>query len=450
VERRWGFLVAVVVSVFAFAGAAQASPLFLSAINISDPGQDGFEPQVSIDSSSNVHSVWTRSDGSFFRIQYSTRTPSGSWSAPVTISDPGQSSSQPQMDIDSANNILVVWTRFDGTNNRIQAAFKPAAGSFGAPVSVSDPGFDATDPQLDFDNANRALVVWQRFDGAKIRVQGTIREAGPAGAFQNEVTLSDPGEDALRPQSSAGANVDANGVIVWERSDGTSLRVQAARRRDYVGYVRPLSAATMRASLVPAYDACSGAGNRVHGPPLVFASCNPPPKSSSVLTVGTNDANGVSPTSKSSVKWKVVNGNAATEANEADVQVIVSITDVRNPAPALTDYTGRLGVRASLQMTDQRNAPEQPEAGTSKTLPLEVSVQCTTTAATTTGGACNQTTSLNAVLPGAVIERKRSSWVLGQALIRDAGANGTGYAACPPTCGDGDEKDFMRQGIFIP
>jgi hypothetical protein len=225
--------------------------------------------------------------------------------------------------------------------------------------------------------------------------------------------------------------------------------VQSARRRDYVGYVRPLSASAVRSSLVPAYDQCSGSGNRVHGPPLVFPSCNPPPKSSSLLTVGTNDANGVSPTSKSSVKWKVVVGNAATEANEADVLVEMAINDVRNQT-GLTDYTGRLGVRMDLQMTDQRNASEMPEAGTSKTLPLEVSVQCTTTASTTTGGSCIQTTSLNAVLPGAVIERKRASWVLGQTIVRDAGANGTGYAACPPTCGDGDEKDYMRQGIFIP
>jgi hypothetical protein len=449
VDTRWRFLVAVAVSVFAFAGTAQASPLFLSAINISDPGQDGFEPQVAIDSTGNVHSVWTRSDGSFFRIQYSTRTAGGNWSTPVTISDAGQSSSEPQLDIDSANNIIVVWTRFDGANNRIQAAFKSAGGSFGTPVSVSDPGFAANAPQVDFDNANRALVVWQRFDGANIRVQGTIREAGPTGSFQNETTLSDPGQDALSPQSAAGQNVDVNGVIVWYRSDGTNLRVQSARRRDYVGYPRPLAAGSVRASLVPAYDQCSGAGNRVHGPPWVFPSCNPPSKSSSVLTVGTFDANGANSTSASSVKWKTITGNTATEANEADVQVVIQITDVRNHS-SLTDYTGRLGVRTALQMTDQRNAPEMPEAGTTKTLPLEVSVQCVTTGSTSIGGSCVQTTSLNAVLPGAVLERRRAIWALGQSLVRDAGANGTGYAACPPTCGDGDEKDFMRQGIFVP
>ena len=63
---------------------------------------------------------------------------------------------------------------------------------------------------------------------------------------------------------------------------------------------------------------------------------------------------------------------------------------------------------------------------------------------------CNTTTSLNALFPGAVLESKRTIWELGQTTVRDAGPNGTGYAACPPTCGDGDETTFMRQGIFVP
>ena len=37
-----------------------------------------------------------------------------------------------------------------------------------------------------------------------------------------------------------------------------------------------------------------------------------------------------------------------------------------------------------------------------------------------------------------------------QVIVKDAGPNGTGLASCPPTCGDGDETQFLRQGIFIP
>ena len=47
-------------------------------------------------------------------------------------------------------------------------------------------------------------------------------------------------------------------------------------------------------------------------------------------------------------------------------------------------------------------------------------------------------------------ETKRSMWEIGQAVIKDAGPNGTGLAACPPTCGDGDETNFLREGIFVP
>lgn len=447
---RWHFLVAVVVSIFAFAGTAQASPVYLSAINLSAAGEDGFQPQVGVDGSGNVHAVWTRSDGSHFRIQYSTRTANGDWSAPVNISDAGQAASEPQLDVDPSGNLLVVWTRSDGTNLRVQATFKTFGGGFTAPVTVSDPGFDASRPQVDFDNSGKAIAVWQRYDGANLRVQASIRNPGAAGTFLAEVTLSDPGQDGFNPQQAAGPNVDANGVVVWTRSDGTKLRVQSSRRRDVVGFARPKGATPMRAPLVPAYNACAvGVANRIHGTPLAYPSCNPPVRSSGVLTIGSPDANGFTANSVSSVKYKVVSGNAATEANEADVLALIKVDDVRNH-PAGTDYTGLIGFSVNLKITDNRNAPEQPEPGTVQAFPLEWAVQCTATADTTRGSACTATTSMNALFPGAVLETKRTLWELGQTVVRDAGPNGTGYAACPPTCGDGDETTFMRQGIFAP
>src|SRR6187401_1442248 len=54
---------------------------------------------------------------------------------------------------------------------------------------------------------------------------------------------------------------------------------------------RPKGATPMHISLVPAYGACA-APNRTHGPPLAFASCNPPTQTSAQATVGTPDAFG--------------------------------------------------------------------------------------------------------------------------------------------------------------
>ena len=431
------------------AGPAAATPTFLTPLNISDAGQDGFEGVVAVDSTGITHFAWTRSDGTNLRIQYRSRDPNGgAFSAVQSISDPGQNASDPDIAVDPSNNVLLTWSRSDGTNIRIQAAFKPAGGSFAAPLTISDPGFDATKPEVDFDNAGKALLTWQRFDGSNLRVQATTRTAGAGGTFANETTLSEGGQDAFNPKADAGPDVDANGVAVWTRSDGSKLRVQSARRRDVTGFPRPKGATPTRVALVPAYNACT-APNRIHGPSLAFSSCNPPVRSSAVLTVGTPDANGFAANSQGSVKAEVITGNPATEADEADVGLTVSISDVRNH-PSGTDYTGRVAVLANLQITDNANSDERPEPGTVQTTPFQFAVQCAATVDTTIGGTCSLATTYDALLPGAVQERMRAVWELGQITVRDAGPNGTGFASCPPTCGDGDETTFMRQGVFIP
>jgi hypothetical protein len=393
--------------------------------------------------------VWTRSDGTHFRIQYATRTPGGAWSTPINLSDAGESASQPQVDVDPSGNVLVVWSRSDGTALRIQSTFKPAAGSFSAPINISDPGFSANEPQIDFDATGKAIAVWSRFDGTNLRIQASVRSAGVGGTYANEVTLSEAGQDAFDAQIAAGPNADVNSVIVWTRSDGTKLRVQSARRRDVNGFARPKTANNLRTSLAPAFNQCTSP-NRQHGPPLAHPSCNPPVRSSSTLTVGSPDFNGFAANSSSYMRYKAIPGLASTpDVNEADVTLIANITDVRNH-PSGTDYTGKMLLRANLQITDQRNADEMPEWGTTQTMPFVWPVQCVATGDTTRGSNCIATASANALYPGAVVEGRRNLWAFGQTSVLDAGPNGTGYESCPPTCGDGDETTFMRQSIFIP
>ena len=85
-----------------------------------------------------------------------------------------------------------------------------------------------------------------------------------------------------------------------------------------------------------------------------------------------------------------------------------------------------------------------------QTFKYEFPVDCVATGSTTIGGACNTTTTANAIIPNMVVESKRTIWELGNVSVKDAGPNGTGYAACPPTCGDGDETTFLTQGVFVP
>src|SRR4030095_10232909 len=132
--------------------------------------------------------------------------------------------------------------------------------------------------------------------------------------------------------------------------------------------------------LVPAYRPCT-ATNRTHGAPLSFGSCAPPQTSSSVLTVGTPDANGFGANLSGSVTYSVINGNSATAADEADVKLQVSLTDVRNN-PSGTDYMGKVLTTADLQITDQSNAAEMPAPGTVVSLKYEFHADCVNTATT--------------------------------------------------------------------
>jgi hypothetical protein len=205
------------------------------------------------------------------------------------------------------------------------------------------------------------------------------------------------------------------------------------------GYARPKGASPVRASLVPAYKACSAA-NRTHGAPLAFASCNPPVQESTYLTVGSPDANATPVNMSGSVTATVVAGNAATTADEADIRFVTSITDVRRRSN-LADYTGQLSVNPTLRITDRYNGPS--EVGTGQdVLNYSVTVPCVATASGTIGGTCSGTTTADAIAPGTVRENRRAIWQLGQIRVFDGGADGVVSTQ--------DNTLFAVQGVFVP
>jgi hypothetical protein len=432
-------LVFAVAAILLVPAAAEATPTFLSAINVSDAGQDAFEPQVAVDSSGNSLMVWTRSDGTNIRIQAKFRAANGASGPTATISETGRDAFAPQVAFAPGGNAIAVWTQQDGGNSRIHAASRPAGGSFGGDQTIS-PGGDSTAPQISIDSTGKAVAVWYRFDGAVDRIEAAVRPVN--GSFGAVQPLSAPGVEAFEPKVAAGPNVDANAAAVWTGTDGTNLRVQSARRTDVVGYPRPRGASPTRFSLVPSFDSCSaGSANRSHGAPLSHSSCAPPSQSSSVLTVGSPDANLAPANFSGFALFSVVAGNTATEADEADVRLSFSMSDVRN-RPALTDYAGNVTAQTALTITDQSNSEEVPAPGTTQVITYSFPGTCVTTTSNTIGSTCTANTTADALVPGTVVENRRAVWQLGQIQIMDAGPN--------TIAGDGDDTTFARQGVFVP
>jgi WD40-like Beta Propeller Repeat len=204
-----------------------------------------------------------------------------------------------------------------------------------------------------------------------------------------------------------------------------------------IGYPRPRGASPTYASLVPAYAPCTAPTN-THGAPLSFPSCTPS-QSSSELTVGTPDANARGANSVGYVMLAARAGNPNTPADEADVRVTSSVTDVRYRV-GLADYTGELGLRLPLQITDRNNTGAGP--ATVQATEIGLSIPCTATSATTTGATCAIVTTIEAAIPGAIAEETRSVWELGRIRVDDGGPDGDA-----DTPGNGT---FAVQGVFVP
>jgi hypothetical protein len=225
---------------------------------------------------------------------------------------------------------------------------------------------------------------------------------------------------------------------------GGSTNLFVARIADQNGYARPKGATPQRVSLVPAYRSCT-AGNRTHGPPLAWPSCAPPAVTSSLLTVGTPDANGQPPKSVGHVVMQALIGDPATPADEADVRLMAFDSDIRR-ASNLAAYPGELQVRLGLRITE-RDGPTPAGGGsapvTQQDVALSFTVPCIPTSDSSVGATCSTTTTVDALAPGVVVEKRRAVWELRHVQVLDGGPDGDAET------GAGNEI-FQVSGLFIP
>jgi hypothetical protein len=206
-----------------------------------------------------------------------------------------------------------------------------------------------------------------------------------------------------------------------------------------VGFPRAKGATPVSVALVLNYNLCSGNHNRVHGPPLAFQSCAPPSRTGQPVTVGTPDANGLPAEAEGRVRFDTIFGDPATPADEADLRIRVQQTDVRDNVPSsYPDYNGSLVLFAPLRTTDLWNAGSGSDgSGTMVDFPLRVLIPCVTIAGPE-GSTCSIDTTVDAVIPGFVRERKRMLLQLGQVLVHFGG-----YSL-------NHNRPLFAQGVFVP
>ena len=127
--------------------------------------------------------------------------------------------------------------------------------------------------------------------------------------------------------------------------------------------------------------------------------------------------------------------------DEADVRMAISISDVRLRSD-LTDYSGELETRLGLRITDRRNGSTGADTGTVSDTPFTFAVPCAVTSATNVGSTCSIDTTADAVLPGTVVEDKRTIWQVDGVRLYDGGADGQAVTQ--------DNTLYLHQGVFVP
>jgi hypothetical protein len=204
-------------------------------------------------------------------------------------------------------------------------------------------------------------------------------------------------------------------------------------------YARPQGATPIRVSLVPAYEECTGPNaSRTGG--FAGPACHSPTLISDQLTVGSPEVNGNPVRSTGFIRLETIRGIPSTPADEADISLEVSITDIRRQDD-LTDYTGELRALTQLRITDRGGGLGSDVSTTSVDVPLSFNVPCTATGGPA-GADCSITTSADTLVGGSVAEGRRSIFKVGEVQLFDGGADGDADTS-PNTL-------FAWQGLLVP
>lgn len=207
---------------------AASSITFGAASDLSATGQDAATPRVEVNSGGDAVVVWVRSNGTFNLTQAATLAAgSSTWSSAETLSATTAASSEPQVGISSSGEANAVWTFVSGANTVINTAKKTAGSStWGSASTLSTTNQNSTTPQIFVDPAGDVVVVWSTTNaGGNVLIESVTRAAADSSYSSiQSLSATGAGQNATVPQ--VAGDPDGDAVAVWQRSNGTNTVIQ--------------------------------------------------------------------------------------------------------------------------------------------------------------------------------------------------------------------------------
>jgi hypothetical protein len=198
-----------------------------AAVDLSEAGLIAEEAHVALDAQGNAVAVWERerpTNKSSRVIQAAYRPVGGSWQAAVDLSGEGESAGEPRVALDPQGDAIVVWDSLNGSEEySVQTALRPAGGAWKTPVTLSEAGLSTFEPQVAYDPQGDAIVVWRSSSPAShLIVQAAAYDA--AGPLLEDLSIPAAGTVG-QPVSFFASPLDAwsaLGVTKWSFGDGGS------------------------------------------------------------------------------------------------------------------------------------------------------------------------------------------------------------------------------------
>jgi hypothetical protein len=201
--------------------------------------------QMALNDDGDVAIAWTRNepassvDNDATIIEATVRPAGGSFSEPELVSLPIEppieeptepptflhlSAAEPSVAIDPAGDVVVTWRYFDGTDEVIEGAERPAGGTFSEPEVISSTGIDSSETEVAMDGSGDAIAVWEEIGTTESIVRASLRP--PGGEFEGPVDLSETGVSSFGPEiamTPAGL-----ATVVWTRAEEEELSIETS------------------------------------------------------------------------------------------------------------------------------------------------------------------------------------------------------------------------------
>jgi len=169
-RKSWGRIVAIVILGLAALCAPASSQQFSTPKNVSNNSDFSFTPQLAVDLGGNIYVVWEDDTDTNSNILFSRSTDGGTFSAPKGVSNSAGFSFNPRIAVDSGGTINVVWQDspdFFRTSNVFLSRSNDGGNTFSTPINLSQTIVSAfySVPQIAVDTAGNISVVWESDTG---------------------------------------------------------------------------------------------------------------------------------------------------------------------------------------------------------------------------------------------------------------------------------------------